>query len=79
MLIRILAVMEKHALRYRYFAHARTDEMLEFSYDAQRSVYDAIKARDPQKAKRLASDMMKKALRLIGNVLKEHSPDAIGT
>jgi DNA-binding GntR family transcriptional regulator len=77
MLIRILAVMEKHALRYRYFAHARTEEMLTFSLEAQRAVYQAIEARDPQKARRLATNMMKRALRLISRVLKEHK-DQLG-
>src|SRR5690606_26064001 len=32
MLMRTLAAIEKQALRYRYFAHTRSQDMLEFSY-----------------------------------------------
>lgn len=76
MLMRILAVMEKHALRYRYLAHSRTNEMLEFSYDAQRAVYQAIEAHDPKKAKKRATNMMRRSLRLIGKILSDDSEGA---
>lgn len=75
MLVRILAVMEKQAIRYRYFAHIKTEEMLSFSYHAQLEVYHAIRERRPEDAKRTAGQVMKKARQLIGDVLRQHGAD----
>lgn len=75
MLVKILAVMEKQAIRYRYFAHIKTEAMLSFSYHAQMEVYHAIRERRPEDAKRIAGQVMKKARKLIGDVLRQHSAE----
>ncbi|MCG8446489.1 MAG: GntR family transcriptional regulator [Hyphomicrobiales bacterium] len=75
---RILADLHKHALRYRYFGHKKAAEMPKFSYERQKDLFEAIEARDAQKAKRLATNMMRDAQRLIGEVLKEHGHELTG-
>ncbi len=72
MLMRVLAVMEKQALRYRYFAHSRSPKMLAFSHGTQEAVLATIERGDEAVAKRSATAMMRRAHRLIGDIVRKH-------
>lgn len=67
----ILAVIEKQALRYRYFAHISTPRMLDNSFAGLNDIYAAVQSRNPARAKRVAINLMKEAKRIISAALAE--------
>lgn len=67
----ILGMIEKQAMRYRYFAHAYSKSMQTASAVALRGVVDAIRAGDPERAHQRTEKMMKDAHDLIATVLRE--------
>lgn len=71
-LLQILTVIEKQALRYRYFAHTSTRHMLDVSYTGLTAIYEGIRSRKPHQAKKAAMAVMKEAERIIADVLREH-------
>jgi DNA-binding GntR family transcriptional regulator len=50
-LCRLLASLEKQALRYRYFAYARETDIVRLSVEGTATIYDAILASDAAHAK----------------------------
>lgn len=72
MLQRILADLDKHAFRYRYFGHTKAAEIPQFSYEAQLAVFAAIERRNTQEAKKLTMRMIRQAKRLHRKVLRQH-------
>lgn len=78
MLQRILADLDKHALRYRYFGHTKAAEIPQFSYEAQLAVLAAIEGRNPQEAKKLTMSMIRQAQRLHRKVLRRHGHELNG-
>lgn len=75
-LVRIVAGIEKQALRYRYLAHLRTMEMLELSFEGHGDVCAAIAERKPLQARRRAERLMRRAHGVIGRALAEAYPAA---
>lgn len=78
MLVRILAVIEKQAMRYRYLAHIEDATMLVLVLAGLNEVYAAITARQPAKAKAALVRTMTQAQKTIRGVLRRH-PLAAGT
>jgi GntR family transcriptional regulator, rspAB operon transcriptional repressor len=74
-LMRILAGIEKQALRYRYLAHLKSIEMLELSLEGHREVCDAIVQHKPVLAQRRAEQLMRRAHKVIARVVEETYPD----
>jgi GntR family transcriptional regulator, rspAB operon transcriptional repressor len=70
-LLRILSVIEKHALRYRYLAHIERPEMLTLSLDGFRRIYDAIASREAGAAEQRTISVMRDAQRVISAALRE--------
>ena len=75
-LLQILTVIEKQALRYRYFAHPSTRHMLDFSYNGLSAILDGIRSRKPHQAKKAATAVMKEAEHIIAEALRERGPAA---
>jgi DNA-binding GntR family transcriptional regulator len=73
---RIVAGIEKQALRYRYLAHLRTTEMLELSLEGQTEVLAAIADRKPLLARRRAERLIRRAHGVIAGALAEAYPTA---
>lgn len=73
-LMRIVAGIEKQALRYRYLAHLRTFEMLELSFEGHSDVCAAIIARKPLLARRRGERLMRRAHGVIARALAEAYP-----
>ena len=69
----ILRMIEKQAMRYRYFAHAYSKEMQENSAVHLRSVLASIKEGDSEKAYRRTEKMMTEAHTLIVKILRQNS------
>jgi GntR family transcriptional regulator, rspAB operon transcriptional repressor len=78
-LMRIVAGIEKQALRYRYLAHLRTMEMLELSFEGHRDVCAAITERKPLLARRRAERLIRRAHGVIAKALAEAYPAAVGS
>ncbi|GEO16713.1 GntR family transcriptional regulator [Microvirga aerophila] len=72
MLMNILSIIEKQALRYRYFAHTSSDVMLETSFAGLNTIYEGLLSRKPGKVKSATSALMKNAQRIISAALREH-------
>ena len=70
-LLRILSVIEKHALRYRYLAHIERAEMLTLSLEGFRRIHEAIASREPDAAERRTIRVMRDAQRIISAALRE--------
>jgi DNA-binding GntR family transcriptional regulator len=73
-LLRIIAGIDQQALRYRYLAHLRTQEMLDLSLEGQREVVAAIVARKPLRARRRAESLIRRAHGVIARALAEAYP-----
>jgi DNA-binding GntR family transcriptional regulator len=73
-LIRIIAGIDQQALRYRYLAHLRTQEMLDLSLEGQREVVALIAARKPLQARRRAEKLIRRAHGVIARALAEAYP-----
>jgi DNA-binding GntR family transcriptional regulator len=73
---RIIVGIDKQALRYRYLAHQRTQEMLDLSIEGQREVIAAIAAHKPLPARRRAERLMRRAHGVIARALAEAYPGA---
>ena len=63
-LCRLLARLEKQALRYRYLAYARETDIVRLSVEGTATIYDAILASDAARAKAETEG-------LIGTILRE--------
>ena len=70
-LMRVVAGIEKQALRYRYFAHRRSREMLELSLKGHGDVLEALMARKPALAQRRAIQLINYAHEVISRTLDE--------
>ncbi len=70
-LVRIVAGIEKQALRYRYLAHLQTQEMLSMSLDGHSGVADAVLAGEVGVARRRAEQLMRRAHGVIARALAE--------
>lgn len=68
-LLRVITGLEKQALRYRYFAHRHSHEMLEISLKTQRDVLEALLARKPALAQKRATTMMNETQAVISRAL----------
>ncbi|KAA0972178.1 GntR family transcriptional regulator [Aureimonas fodinaquatilis] len=68
----ILQIIEKQALRYRYFAHITSHLMLELSQNGLSEVYDGISSRRPGQAKQTTMRIMRDAQHLIAAALREN-------
>ena len=66
-LCRLLARLEKQALRYRYLAYARETDIVRLSVEGTATIYDAILASDAARAKAETEG-------LIGTILREIRP-----
>ncbi len=72
---RILAIIEKQTLRYRYFAHVNSGAMLDLTAAGFADILEAVAARRPDRARDAATDVMGRSRQLIAAVLAEVSPD----
>ncbi|QRG07093.1 GntR family transcriptional regulator [Xanthobacter dioxanivorans] len=72
MLVRILSVIEKQAMRYRYLAHIEDETMLALVHQGLTEVYAAMVARQPAKAKAALVRTMMQAQKTIRGVLRRH-------
>lgn len=72
----LLSIIEKQALRYRFFAHAREPEMRQLSCRGYRNIYEAIRSRKSAAAKRAAIEVMKKGRLMIATALQEETSPA---
>jgi len=72
MLSNILTIIEKQALRYRYFAHMTSKRMRENSLKGLSAMYQGIKSRSPAKAKTAATNVMREAHQIIAAALRDH-------
>jgi DNA-binding GntR family transcriptional regulator len=79
MLLRILTIIEKQALRYRYFAHTSNKQMLDFSYNGLTAIYEGIRSRKGHNAKNAATAVMKEAERIIADSLRQRRVAASGS
>jgi GntR family transcriptional regulator, rspAB operon transcriptional repressor len=70
-LIRVVAGIEKQALRYRYLAHLQTHEMLSMSLEGHSGVADAVLAGEATVARRRAEQLMRRAHGVIAKALAE--------
>ena len=70
-LMRIVAGIEKQALRYRYLAHLQTREMLAMTLDGHGGVAEAILAGRRDLAKRRAGQLMRRSHGVIVRALAE--------
>lgn len=70
-LMRVIAGLEKQALRYRYFAHRHSHEMLEVSLKGHGDVLEALLARKPALAQRRANQLMNDTHEVISRTLAE--------
>lgn len=68
-LIRIVAGIDKQALRYRYLAHLQSEEMLGMTLEGHSGVGDAVLARRPALARRLGEQLMRRAHGVIAQAL----------
>jgi DNA-binding GntR family transcriptional regulator len=75
-LIRLLAAIERHALRYRYIAHLKAPSMLEFVVGVYQEMYRALEAGDAAEARGAADRMIRRATDIIAGVLREHFPES---
>jgi DNA-binding GntR family transcriptional regulator len=78
-LMRVVAGIDKQALRYRYFAHRRSHEMLELSLKGHGDVLEALIARKPALAQRRAIQVINYAHEVISRTLaKSGMSEALG-
>lgn len=70
-LVRVVAGIERQALRYRYLAHLQSQEMLSMSLEGHTGVADAILAGDANVARRRAEQLMRRAHVVIAKALAE--------
>lgn len=70
-LMRVITGLEKQALRYRYFAHRHSHEMLEVSLKRHGDVLEALLARKPALAQKRANTMMNETQMVISRALAE--------
>ena len=70
-LIRIVAGIEKQALRYRYLAHLQTHEMLSMSLEGHSEVAEAVLAGEVSLARLAPSRLMRRAHGVIAKALAE--------
>ncbi len=75
-LVRMVSGIEKQALRYRYLAHQRTQEMQALAYDGHAGVLDAMAAGKADLARRRAVRMIRYAHRVIARVLGDDATQA---
>lgn len=68
-LVRIVAGIEKQALRYRYLAHLQSHEMLSMSLEGHSGVADAVLAGEAGVARRRAEQLMRRAHGVIAKAL----------
>ncbi len=68
-LLRLLAQVEKPALRYRHFAYARAPELIAISIGANRQMIEAIRAHDPDRAAAVTEDLVRRAWDLLRPVV----------
>lgn len=70
-LIRVVAGIEKQAMRYRYLAHLQSDEMLSMSLEGHTGVAAAVLAGDASLAQRRAEQLMRRSHGVIAKALAE--------
>ncbi|BBK33146.1 hypothetical protein STHU_37800 [Allostella humosa] len=70
-LIRIVAGIEKQALRYRYLAHLQSREMLAMTLEGHGGVAEAVLAGKADLARRRASQLMRRSHGVIARALAE--------
>ncbi len=70
-LIRIVSGIERQALRYRYLAHLQSREMLGMTLEGHSGVGEAVLARKPALARRLAEQLMRRAHGVIARALAQ--------
>lgn len=70
-LIRVVAGIEKQALRYRYLAHLQTHEMLSMSLEGHSGVAEAVLAGEAGVARRRAEQLMRRSHGVIAKALAE--------
>ncbi len=75
-LIRIVAGIEKQALRYRYLAHSQTPEMREISFEGHKSVFEAVVRGDAAAAEKAGQASMRNAHAVILKVVEAQWPAA---
>jgi DNA-binding GntR family transcriptional regulator len=72
MLSSLLSIVEKHAMRYRYFAHTHSRTMLQNSAEGLHGLYESIRDRKSAQSKQRMLALMRKAHQLIAGVLRDH-------
>ena len=77
-LLRIAAGIEKQALRYRYLAHAQTQEMRETTYQGHSRVFAAISAGDAALAEQEGQGSIRRAHAVIARVVESRWPEEAG-
>jgi len=70
-LVRVVAGIEKQAMRYRYLAHLQSYEMLSMSLEGHTGVADAVLAGDVNVARRRAEQLMRRSHGVIAKALAE--------
>lgn len=70
-LIRVVAGIEKQAMRYRYLAHLQSYEMLSMSLEGHAGVADAVLAGVANIARRRAEQLMRRSHGVIAKALAE--------
>jgi DNA-binding GntR family transcriptional regulator len=71
MLLRILTIIEKQALRYRYLAHSSTRQMLDVSYNGLAAMNEGIRSGKANGARKAATSVMKEAELMIADALRQ--------
>lgn len=81
-LIRVVAGIEKQAMRYRYLAHLQSYEMLSMSLEGHTGVADAVLAGDTNVAQRRAEQLIRRSHGVIAKALAESAyalPNDVGS
>ena len=70
-LTRLLAQLNKAALRYRHWAFCEAPLMIALSIDSNRDMVEAIRAGDPMRAERITRELVLEAWHLVRRTLSE--------
>jgi len=70
-LLRIMAGIEKQAMRYRFMAHLQSSEMLPAALEGHSSVTEAIRRGDATLARKRGEQLMREGHALIARALAE--------
>ena len=75
---RLLATLEKQALRYRFFAYEQSPKVIQLSIEATSVIYDRICKGDAQTARRLTERLIDDIRRTMRAVVAAAFPEAEG-